>query len=263
MRHRKSFNHLGRKTAHRSAMLANLASSLIIHKRIETTTAKAKALRSFVEPLITRSKEDTTHSRRTVFSYLQNKQAVGELFREVGVKVAERPGGYLRLLKIGSRAGDNADMCIVELVDFNENLLADTSSAKTKTGRRRRGSKKKPGEERIVEPQAGTVVEAEKEEVPATEDNQDELSQIASPPSTDSSGNNDVSIQEEGVENIMVEEDNSEDKSAVVKNEQEGEIAEEVIAEKKSDELESKTEEESEPQSPDEVSEEEKEENKG
>ena len=146
MRHRKSFNHLGRKTAHRGAMLANMASSLILHKRIETTTAKAKALRSYVEPLITKSKDDTTHSRRTVFSYLQNKDAVTELFREVSAKVADRPGGYLRLLKIGSRLGDNADMCIVELVDYNVILLSETAGAKAKTGRRRRGTKKKSEE---------------------------------------------------------------------------------------------------------------------
>jgi large subunit ribosomal protein L17 len=143
MRHRKSFNHLGRKTAHRSAMLANMASSLILHKRIETTEAKAKALRSYVEPLITKSKDDTTHSRRTVFSYLQNKEAVTELFREVSVKVADRPGGYLRLLKVGARLGDNADMCIVELVDYNENMLTTKTADKAKPGRKRRGSKKK------------------------------------------------------------------------------------------------------------------------
>jgi large subunit ribosomal protein L17 len=143
MRHRKSFNHLGRKTAHRGAMLANMASSLILHKRIETTEAKAKALRSYVEPLITKSKNDTTHSRRTVFTYLQNKEAVTELFREVSVKVADRPGGYLRLLKVGARLGDNADMCIVELVDYNENLLTTKTADKAKPGRKRRGSKKK------------------------------------------------------------------------------------------------------------------------
>jgi large subunit ribosomal protein L17 len=157
MRHRKSFNHLGRKTAHRSAMLANMASSLILHKRIETTTAKAKALRGYVEPLITKSKEDTTHSRRTVFSYLQNKDAVTELFREVSVKVADRPGGYLRLLKIGSRLGDNAEMCIVELVDYNENLLGDTSGEKAKTGRRRRGAKKKAEQPQAAEVKAAPV----------------------------------------------------------------------------------------------------------
>ena len=141
MRHRKGFNHLGRKSEHRKAMLSNMASSLIMHKRITTTVAKAKALRIYVEPLITKSKDDTTHSRRVVFSYLQDKNAVSELFRDVATKVAERPGGYTRILKTGTRLGDNADMCIIELVDYNENLL-DTSKAKSKS-RRRRGSKKK------------------------------------------------------------------------------------------------------------------------
>jgi large subunit ribosomal protein L17 len=119
MRHGKTVNHLGRKTAHRHAMLSNMASSLIVHKRISTTVAKAKALRKYVEPLITKSKEDTTHSRRTVFSYLQNKESVTTLFTEVSEKVAARPGGYTRIIKTGSRLGDNAEMCIIELVDFN------------------------------------------------------------------------------------------------------------------------------------------------
>ncbi len=144
MRHRKSFNHLGRKKGHRKAMLANMASSLIIHKRIKTTTAKAKALRMFVEPLITQSKNDSTHSRRIVFSHLQDKEAVSELFREVSPKIIDRPGGYTRILKTGFRLGDNADMCIIELVDYNENLLAAKSEAAVKAGkRRRRGLKKK------------------------------------------------------------------------------------------------------------------------
>lgn len=141
MRHKKSFNHLSRKSAHRKSMLANMASSLIKHKRIETTTAKAKALRRYVEPLITRSKDDTTHSRRVVFSYLQDKDAVTELFREVGAKVADRPGGYTRIIKLGHRQGDNADMCLIELVDYNENLLAEKAAAKKSGSRRRRGRK--------------------------------------------------------------------------------------------------------------------------
>jgi large subunit ribosomal protein L17 len=123
MRHNKSFNHLGRKSAHRNAMLSNMASSLIMHKRIKTTVAKAKALRTFVEPLITRSKDDTTHNRRVVFSYLQNKDSVSELFRDIATKVATRDGGYTRILKTGSRQGDNADMCIIELVDYNETYV--------------------------------------------------------------------------------------------------------------------------------------------
>ncbi len=143
MRHRKKFNHLGRKSAHRKAMLANMANSLIMHKRISTTVAKAKALRVYVEPLITKSKEDTTHSRRVVFSYLQQKEAVTELFREVSQKIMTREGGYTRILKTGNRLGDNADMCIIELVDYNENML-EAKETKTKTTRRsRRGGQKK------------------------------------------------------------------------------------------------------------------------
>ncbi len=142
MRHRKGFNHLGRTSSHRKAMLANMASSLILHKRIKTTTAKAKALRMYVEPLITKSKDDSTHSRRVVFSYLQDKNAVSELFREVSPKIAERPGGYTRILKIGNRLGDNAEMCLIELVDYNENML-EAKAAKPKSTRRRRGGKKK------------------------------------------------------------------------------------------------------------------------
>jgi len=140
MRHGKKFNHLGRKTAHRKAMLANMACSLIEHKRINTTLAKAKAVRQFVEPLITKSKADTTHNRRVVFSYLRDKYAVTELFREVATKVADRPGGYLRIIKLGNRQGDNADMAMVELVDYNE--LYNPNSKKKKSTRRRGGKKK-------------------------------------------------------------------------------------------------------------------------
>ena len=147
MRHQKKFNHLGRKSAHRKAMLSNMAASLIIHKRIHTTVAKAKALRTYVEPLITKSKEDTTHSRRTVFSYLQNKEAVTELFREISKKIMDRPGGYTRILKTGNRFGDNAEMCLIELVDYNEAMLAVKDDGKGKTTRRRRSVPKKKGEE--------------------------------------------------------------------------------------------------------------------
>ena len=144
MRHLKSFNHLGRTSSHRKAMLSNMAASLILHKRITTTIAKAKSLRTYVEPLITRSKEDTTHSRRVVFSYLQDKNAVNELFREVSAKIVNRPGGYTRILKTGFRLGDNADMCIIELVDYNENMLGSgTSKTKAAKKSRRAGSKKK------------------------------------------------------------------------------------------------------------------------
>ncbi len=140
MRHRKGFNHLGRTSSHRKAMLSNMAASLIMHKRISTTLAKAKALRSYVEPLITKSKDDTMHSRRMVFSYLQNKYAVTELFREVAQKVGDRPGGYTRILKTGTRLGDNAEMCIIELVDYNENML-EAKKAKKATRRTRRSKK--------------------------------------------------------------------------------------------------------------------------
>jgi large subunit ribosomal protein L17 len=143
MRHGKKFNHLGRTTPHRKAMLANMACSLILHKRINTTLAKAKALRVYVEPLITKSKDDSTHSRRTVFSYLQDKEAVAELFREVSVKIADRPGGYTRILKTGNRLGDNADMCMMELVDYNENLLGTKEAPKAKTTRRKKAVPKK------------------------------------------------------------------------------------------------------------------------
>ncbi|MDA8596402.1 50S ribosomal protein L17 [Flavobacteriaceae bacterium] len=137
MRHGKKFNHLGRKSAHRKAMLANMACSLIEHKRINTTEAKAKALRQFVEPLITKSKTDNTHNRRVVFSYLRNKFAVTELFKEVSVKVADRPGGYTRIIKLGNRQGDNAPMVMIELVDYNE-IYNPNGAKKKKTTRRGR-----------------------------------------------------------------------------------------------------------------------------
>ncbi len=164
MRHKKSFNHLGRKTAHRKAMLSNMACSLIKHKRIETTTAKAKALKRYIEPLITRSKDDSTHARRVVFSYLQDKETVAELFRDVAAKVGDRPGGYTRIIKLGHRLGDNADMCIIELVDFNETLLAEKAATKKSTSRRRRGAKKKT-EEVVAEEVVDAPVEEVKEPV--------------------------------------------------------------------------------------------------
>lgn len=142
MRHNKKINHLGRTSSHRKALMSNMANSLILHKRIATTTAKAKALKSFVEPLITKAKNDTTHSRRVVFSYLKSKTAVSELFRDVAEKVADRPGGYTRILKTGNRLGDDAEMCIIELVDFNENML-EAKESKAKSRRSRRGGAKK------------------------------------------------------------------------------------------------------------------------
>ena len=149
MRHNKKFNHLGRKKAHRDAMLANMTISLILRKRIFTTLAKAKALRVYAEPIINRAKEDTMHNRRVVFSYLQNKEAVTELFREVAQKIAERNGGYTRILKTGNRLGDNAKMCFIELVDYNENMLKEKGAKKA--GRTRRSRKSAPKAEAAAE----------------------------------------------------------------------------------------------------------------
>lgn len=151
MRHNRKVNHLSRTSAHRKAMLSNMASSLILHKRINTTVAKAKALRIYVEPLITKSKNDTTHSRRVVFSYLQNKYAVTELFREVSQKVADRPGGYTRILKTGTRLGDSAEMCIIELVDYNTTYVKETAGKAQAKRTRRGGSKVKKEETTVVE----------------------------------------------------------------------------------------------------------------
>ena len=167
MRHNKNFNHLGRQAGHRKAMLSNMASSLILHKRIETTLAKAKAVRMFVEPLVTKSKEDTTHSRRVVFSYLKQKEAVTELFRTIAPKIAERPGGYTRILKTGFRLGDAAEMCIIEFVDFNEaytlGITPAAAEAKPKTRRSRKPAAKKTTD--AVE--EATVVEGEPKKAPA------------------------------------------------------------------------------------------------
>ena len=159
MRHNKAINHLGRQSGHRKALLANLASSLILEKRITTTVAKAKALKSYVEPLITKSKEDTTHSRRVVFSYLKDKNAVAELFRTVAPKIADRPGGYTRVLHIGFRQGDAAEMALVELVDFNEAALASAPKAAKKTTRR--STKKAAAEAPAVEAPATEEAKAE------------------------------------------------------------------------------------------------------
>ena len=152
MRHGKRFNHLSRKAPHRKSMLSNMASSLIIHKKIETTVAKAKALRTYVEPLITKSKSDTTHSRRQVFSLLQDKNSVNELFNNVSEKIADRPGGYTRIIKMGNRLGDNAEMCVIELVDYNLLLLGEEKDKKTKSRRRRRRRKasQKPVDDKSI-----------------------------------------------------------------------------------------------------------------
>lgn len=161
MRHGRKINHLGRKSAHRQALLSNLASSLIIHKRISTTIAKAKALRKYVEPLLTKSKEDTTHSRRTAFSYLQNKESVQTLFGEVASKIADRPGGYTRIIKLAdTRLGDNAEMCFIELVDFNTLYSKEGAVKKTRTRRGRR-TKKDEGAEGAEAAAAGAEVTSE------------------------------------------------------------------------------------------------------
>ncbi len=163
MRHNKKFNHLGRTADHRRALLANMAISLIMHKRITTTVAKAKALKQYVEPLITRCKNDTTTSRRVVFSYLQNKYAVTELFKEISVKIGDRPGGYTRIIKLGARKGDGADMCFIELVDYDENMAKTPKTGAKKTRRSRRSGKAEAAE--VVE----TVAEATEAAEPAVE----------------------------------------------------------------------------------------------
>jgi len=185
MRHGKKFNHLGRKTAHRKAMLSNMASSLLLHKRINTTVEKAKALRVYVEPILTRAKTDSTHSRREVFKHLQNKDIVTELFRDIAPKIADRPGGYTRIIRLGNRLGDNAEMCMIELVDFNE--LYTNEGTKKNTRRSRRGGAKKTEDNVSTEETTAEVVEEATEakteataevieeatttaEVPATED---------------------------------------------------------------------------------------------
>ena len=166
MRHNKKFNHLGRTASHRAAMLSNMAISLIKHKRITTTVAKAKALKKYVEPLITKSKNDTTNSRRVVFSYLQDKYAVTELFKEISVKVADRPGGYTRIIKTGHRLGDNAEMCFIELVDYDENMAKGKAAKKTTRTRR---SKKTSSAAAQVEETAAPAAEEAVAEAPAEE----------------------------------------------------------------------------------------------
>lgn len=172
MRHGKKFNHLGRTASHRKAMLSNMATSLILHKRISTTLAKAKELRKYVEPLITRAKEDTTHNRRIAFSYLQSKEGIKALFGEVAEKVAARNGGYTRIIKTGFRLGDNAEMCIIEIVDFNELMLKDAKPAKKTTRRSRRGSGKAADSS-----DAGTEAPAAKAEGESTDDKKEEKSE--------------------------------------------------------------------------------------
>ena len=193
MRHKKKFNHLSRKSAHRKAMLSNMATSLILHKRIHTTVAKAKALKIYVEPLITKSKlsittktskEEATHLRRVVFSYLQSKDAVSELFGDICEKVADRPGGYTRIIRIGNRLGDNAEMCMIELVDYNENLLGEKETKTKSTRRRRKSGTAKQAEEVKAEVPAEKVEEpkAEVKEEPKAEVKEEPKAEVKEEP---------------------------------------------------------------------------------
>ncbi len=206
MRHGKKFNHLSRKTAHRKAMLSNMACSLIEHKRINTTIAKAKALRGFVEPILTKSKTDSTHSRRSVFRYLQNKDVVNELFREVAPKIMDRQGGYTRIIRTGYRLGDNAEMCMIELVDFNE-LYTNESTKKTTRRSRRGGGKSNAAEatadvateevaEETVEAATEETVEAEAEEA-ATEEVEEPKAEEAADESTEEAADTDEEEKKE------------------------------------------------------------------
>lgn len=169
MRHNKAFNHLGRKSGHRKALLANMANSLILHKRITTTLAKAKALKTYLEPLITKSKDDSTHSRRIVFSYLKDKTAVAELFRTIAPKIADRPGGYLRVLHVGFRQGDGSEMALIEFVDFNEAAIASEASKKEAKKTTRRSRAKKAEAAPAAEAPATEAPAAEVEEAPKAE----------------------------------------------------------------------------------------------
>ena len=226
MRHGKKVNHLSRTDSHRRAMLANMASSLILHKRITTTLAKAKALRVYVEPIITRSKDDSTHSRRTVFSYLQNKEVVSILFRDIATKVADRPGGYTRILKMGNRLGDNASMALIELVDYNEIYTSGDSVAEKKSTRRR-GSKSKKADDApaavvAAAPQAEVVEEVI--EASVVEEIQAEEIQVE-----------EVEVEEVEVEEAQVEEVQAEETQAE-ETQTEAPASEDTQAEEKKEE---------------------------
>ncbi len=234
MRHGKRFNHLSRTSAHRKAMLANMASSLIIHKRIKTTVAKAKALRTYIEPLITKSKTDSTHSRRVVFSYLNDKEAVTELFREVSVKVADRPGGYTRIIKIGSRLGDNAEMALIELVDYNENLLEAKAKGPKKT-RRRRGASKKDEAGAVVAEQAVETAEEVVEDEAIEEVTEEVKEEVAEEVVEEVKEEAAAEVAEEVVEEVKEEAaaEVAEEVVEEVKEEAAAEVAEEVVEEVK------------------------------
>jgi large subunit ribosomal protein L17 len=182
MRHGKKDNHLGRKSAHRSAMLMNMANSLILHKRIKTTVAKAKELRKFVEPILTKAKTDSTHERRQAFSILRDKNVVTELFRDVAVKIADRPGGYTRIIKIGNRLGDNAEMALIELVDYNENLLSTGKTTAGSKRRTRRGAKKAEGTSAAAKAEA----KSEAVETPVAEEIETPVAEVVETPIAES-----------------------------------------------------------------------------
>jgi len=232
MRHGKKVNHLGRTSSHRQAMLSNMAASLILHKKISTTVAKAKALRKYVEPLITKAKIDETHSRREVFSYLQNKFAVTELFREISAKVGDRPGGYTRILRTGFRTGDAAEMCIIELVDFNENYTQNKGSkkAKAKSTRRGRGAKKDAAPKTEEQPQKQEIVEvAEEQSEEVVAENIEEV--VAETPVQEAEAEEQI---EEVVPEIVGEEQPEETAVETVEEQPQevaAEIAEEPVAE--------------------------------
>jgi large subunit ribosomal protein L17 len=209
MRNRNKINQLGRTASHRNALMMNLANALITHKRISTTVAKAKALRGYVEPLITKSKNDTTHSRRMVFRHLQNKEAVAELFREVAPKVGERPGGYTRIIKTGFRAGDSAEMCMIELVDFNEVYTTDSKdSAKKKTRRSRRGGGSKSTSEST--PKQAAAAETAEEAV-ATEEVAEDVKEEAPVEETAEAATEEVATEEAPAEESSEESEESDD----------------------------------------------------
>jgi large subunit ribosomal protein L17 len=232
MRHLKKFNHLSRTSSHRKAMLSNMAASLILHKRITTTVAKAKALRSYVEPLINKSKDDTTHSRRVVFSHLQSKEAVTELFREVAQKVATRPGGYTRIIKTGNRLGDNADMCLMELVDYNQHLLAEKESAtdeKAGGRRRRRGSGKGKKEETSTQQvsKAPASKKVEQEAPPVKEEPQVEEPKEEKPDSVENEVKQEPEVKEE------IKKDEAKEPESTTEEEPKAEIKQEDSADEK------------------------------
>jgi large subunit ribosomal protein L17 len=216
MRHGKKVNHLSRTDSHRRAMLANMASSLILHKRITTTLAKAKALRVYVEPIITRSKDDSTHSRRTVFSYLQNKEVVSILFRDIATKVADRPGGYTRILKMGNRLGDNASMALIELVDYNEVYTSGDSVAEKKTTRRRGSKSKKADDAPVAVAKAVPQAEIEEEVVEASVSEEVQVEEVQ----VEEAQVEEVQAEEPQAEAPASEETSSEDTQAEEKKEE-------------------------------------------